>query len=47
MPVKILGASEEIDVPGEPSTLTPPSVEYRVKNRLIITITYDRDDKTE
>lgn len=44
---QIDGAIEEVEYPGEPSTFTAPYTELVVKKRLVITITYDRDDKTE
>lgn len=44
---EIKGASEEVDIPAEPGIFNVPSSEHIVKKRLIITITYDRDDKTE
>jgi hypothetical protein len=40
-------ATEQIEFPGCAATFEAPYTEVKVKKRIVITITYERDDKTE
>jgi hypothetical protein len=44
---EISDATEEVEMPGCSATFEAPHSELKVKKRLVITITYERDDKTE